>query len=170
MLRQLFVILLSLVVTSISEVTIQMHENDKESAAVRAQKLEIIEATKNLLKAITISDYEAYRKMCHPSLTSFEPESLGVFMEGMEFHRFLMESVAPTVVPHTIIVNPHVHMLGDDAAYIAYVRLTQNLGQDLKARIAKAEETRIWHRNNGTWQHIHFHRSGSTSMHLSNNK
>ncbi|XP_077445445.1 calcium/calmodulin-dependent protein kinase type II delta chain-like [Stigmatopora argus] len=170
MLCQLFVILLSLVVTGSGEVTIQMHDNDKESSAVRAQKREIIEATKNLLTAITISDYEAYRKMCDPGLTSFEPESLGVFIEGMAFHRFLMESVAPSPVPHTIIVNPHVRMLGEDAAYIAYVRLTQNLGQDFKARTAKAEETRIWHRNNGTWQHIHFHRSGSTSLHTSNNK
>ncbi|XP_057689238.1 calcium/calmodulin-dependent protein kinase type II delta chain-like [Corythoichthys intestinalis] len=165
MLRHLLVILSSLAVLNSNEVTVQMGADDNESDAVRAQKQEIIEATKKLLTAIGGGDFEAYKKMRHPDLTSFESESIGVLVKNMEFHRYFIENVLPPGVLHTLIVNPHVHMLGKDAAYIAYIRLTQSVGQDFKGKTDRAEETRIWQRNNGTWLNVHFHRTGSTSLH-----
>lgn len=82
-----------------------------------ARQQEIIEVTKKLLTAITIPDYNTYesvqfsrstrsdssgsfmvcvefcrREMSDPGLTSFEPESLGVLVRNMEFHRFLLEN------------------------------------------------------------------------------
>lgn len=34
----------------------------------------------------------AFRKICDPGLTSFEPEALGNLVEGMDFHRFYFEN------------------------------------------------------------------------------
>lgn len=32
------------------------------------------------------------RRICDPGLTSFEPESLGNLVEGMDFHKFYFEN------------------------------------------------------------------------------
>lgn len=61
---------------------------------------------------------------------------------------------------HTILLNPHVHLIGEDAACIAYIRLTQYLDSG-RPRTAQSEETRVWHRRDGKWQNIHYHRSGA---------
>ncbi|XP_036358799.1 calcium/calmodulin-dependent protein kinase type II delta chain isoform X39 [Octopus sinensis] len=62
---------------------------------------------------------------------------------------------------NTTILNPHVHLLGDDAACIAYVRLTQYIDRDGVPITVQSEETRVWQRKDGKWQNVHFHRSGS---------
>ncbi|XP_077357459.1 calcium/calmodulin-dependent protein kinase type II delta chain-like [Festucalex cinctus] len=165
MLCHLFVVLLSLEGILSSKVTVQLSGNSTEPDDIRGLKQEIIEATKKLLTAITAGDYNTYKEMCDPGLTCFEPESLGVLVHNMEFHAYFMQNVGVGGLPHTIVVDPHVHMMGENAACIAYVRLTQTIGLDARAKTARAEETRIWHRRNGTWRHIHFHRSGSTSLH-----
>ena len=65
---------------------------------------------------------------------------------------------------HTILLNPHVHLIGDEAACIAYIRLTQYIDGNGMPRTMQSEETRIWHRRDGKWQNIHFHRSGSPTV------
>lgn len=65
---------------------------------------------------------------------------------------------------HTILLNPHVHLIGDDAACIAYIRLTQYIDSSGMPRTMQSEETRIWHRRDSKWQNIHFHRSGSPTV------
>uniref|UniRef100_A0A668UJ58 calcium/calmodulin-dependent protein kinase n=1 Tax=Oreochromis aureus TaxID=47969 RepID=A0A668UJ58_OREAU len=64
---------------------------------------------------------------------------------------------------HTTILNPHIHLVGDEAACIAYVRVTQYIDSNGTPRTAQSEETRVWHRRDGKWQIVHFHRSGSPS-------
>ncbi|GAB1610141.1 hypothetical protein Ahia01_001300100, partial [Argonauta hians] len=64
---------------------------------------------------------------------------------------------------NTTILNPHVHLLGEDAACIAYVRLTQYIDRDGVPITVQSEETRVWQRKDGKWQNVHFHRSGSLS-------
>lgn len=34
----------------------------------------------------------SHRKLCDPNLTSFEPESLGNLITGMDFHKFYFEN------------------------------------------------------------------------------
>lgn len=74
---------------------------------------------------------------------------------------------APTVLSknnkpiHTTILNPHVHVIGDDAACIAYIRLTQYIDGQGRPRTSQSEETRVWHRRDGKWQNVHFHCSGA---------
>ncbi|XP_019718845.1 calcium/calmodulin-dependent protein kinase type II delta chain-like isoform X1 [Hippocampus comes] len=165
MLFHFLLLLLSLEGILSTEVTVQWAQNSSEPDAVRAHQQEIIEVTKKLLTAIVMADYDSYKEMSDPGLTSFEPESLGILVRSMEFHRFLLENAPALGFRHTIMIEPYVHMMGDDAACIAYVRLTQALGGDLAAIHTKVEETRIWHRRNGTWRHIHFHRSRPSTLH-----
>ncbi|KAM9216714.1 LOW QUALITY PROTEIN: calcium/calmodulin-dependent protein kinase type II subunit beta [Dugong dugon] len=128
-----------------------------------ARKQEIIKITEQLIEAVNNGDFEAYAKICDPGLTSFEPEALGNLVEGMDFHRFYFENLlAKNSKPiHTTILNPHVHVIGDDAACIAYIRLTQYIDGQGRPRTSQSEETRVWHRRDGKWQNVHFHCSGA---------
>uniref|UniRef100_A0ACB8E8K2 Calcium/calmodulin-dependent protein kinase type II subunit delta n=1 Tax=Sphaerodactylus townsendi TaxID=933632 RepID=A0ACB8E8K2_9SAUR len=132
----------------------------------KARKQEIIKVTEQLIEAINNGDFEAYTKICDPGLTSFEPEALGNLVEGMDFHRFYFENaLSKSNKPiHTIILNPHVHLVGDDAACIAYIRLTQYMDGSGMPKTMQSEETRVWHRRDGKWQNVHFHRSGSPTV------
>lgn len=65
---------------------------------------------------------------------------------------------------HTTILNPHIHLMGDESACIAYIRITQYVDAGGIPRTAQSEETRIWHRRDGKWQIVHFHRSGAPSV------
>ncbi|CAB3369402.1 Hypothetical predicted protein [Cloeon dipterum] len=130
-----------------------------------ARKQEIIKMTEQLIEAINSSDFDAYTKICDPHLTAFEPEALGNLVEGMDFHKFFFENVLSKNFKaiNTTILNPHVHLIGDDGACIAYVRLTQFVDRQGQAHTQQSEETRVWHKRDGKWQNVHFHRSGSGS-------
>ncbi|KAI5732999.1 hypothetical protein M8J76_006530 [Diaphorina citri] len=133
---------------------------------VSARKQEIIKITEQLLEAINTGDYEAYTKICDPHLTAFEPEALGNLVEGMEFHKFYFDNVVGKncKAVNTTILNPNVHLLGDDAACIAYVRLTQYMDKQGTAHSNQCEETRVWHKRDNKWQNVHFHRSSNSSL------
>uniref|UniRef100_A0A8C6WX77 calcium/calmodulin-dependent protein kinase n=1 Tax=Neogobius melanostomus TaxID=47308 RepID=A0A8C6WX77_9GOBI len=133
---------------------------------VVARKQEIIKVTEQLIESINNGDFEAYAKICDPGLTSFEPEALGNLVEGHDFHRFYFENALSkgNKPVHTILLNPHVHLIGENAACIAYIRLTQYMDSSGMPRTMQSEETRVWHRRDGKWQNIHFHRSGSPSI------
>uniref|UniRef100_A0A5G2QS23 calcium/calmodulin-dependent protein kinase n=1 Tax=Sus scrofa TaxID=9823 RepID=A0A5G2QS23_PIG len=128
-----------------------------------ARKQEIIKVTEQLIEAINNG---TLKKICDPGLTAFEPEALGNLVEGMDFHRFYFENaLSKSNKPiHTIILNPHVHLVGDDAACIAYIRLTQYMDGSGMPKTMQSEETRVWHRRDGKWQNVHFHRSGSPTV------
>ncbi|XP_060712305.1 calcium/calmodulin-dependent protein kinase type II subunit beta isoform X28 [Hemiscyllium ocellatum] len=139
-----------------------------EDEDVKARKQEIIKLTEQLIEAINNGDFEAYAKICDPGLTSFEPEALGNLVEGMDFHRFYFENLlSKNSKPiHTTILNPHVHLIGEDAACIAYIRLTQYIDIQGRPRTTQSEETRVWHRRDSKWQNVHFHCSGSPAAPL----
>uniref|UniRef100_A0A3Q3GCH6 calcium/calmodulin-dependent protein kinase n=1 Tax=Kryptolebias marmoratus TaxID=37003 RepID=A0A3Q3GCH6_KRYMA len=140
--------------------------NPADGNKVYTRKQEIIKVTEQLIEAINNGDFEAYTKICDPGLTSFEPEALGNLVEGTDFHRFYFENVLSRGKQpiHTILLNPHVHLIGDEAACIAYIRLTQYIDSNRMPRTIQSEETRIWHRRDSKWQNIHFHRSGSPTV------
>uniref|UniRef100_A0A672FG63 calcium/calmodulin-dependent protein kinase n=1 Tax=Salarias fasciatus TaxID=181472 RepID=A0A672FG63_SALFA len=128
-------------------------------------KQDIIKVTEQLIEAISNGDFESYTKMCDPAVTAFEPEALGNLVEGLDFHRFYFENLwSKNSKPvHTTILNPHIHLVGEEAACIAYIRVTQYIDANGTPRTAQSEETRVWHRRDGKWQIVHFHRSGSAS-------
>ncbi|XP_019357938.1 PREDICTED: calcium/calmodulin-dependent protein kinase type II subunit gamma isoform X4 [Gavialis gangeticus] len=132
------------------------------------RKQEIIKITEQLIEAINNGDFEAYTKICDPGLTSFEPEALGNLVEGMDFHKFYFENLlSKNSKPiHTTILNPHVHVIGEDAACIAYIRLTQYIDGQGRPRTTQSEETRVWHRRDGKWLNVHYHCSGAPAAPL----
>ncbi|XP_030425520.1 calcium/calmodulin-dependent protein kinase type II subunit gamma isoform X9 [Gopherus flavomarginatus] len=132
------------------------------------RKQEIIKITEQLIEAINNGDFDAYTKICDPGLTSFEPEALGNLVEGMDFHKFYFENLlSKNNKPiHTTILNPHVHVIGEDAACIAYIRLTQYIDGQGRPRTTQSEETRVWHRRDGKWLNVHYHCSGAPAAPL----
>nr|XP_023682179.1 calcium/calmodulin-dependent protein kinase type II delta chain isoform X12 [Paramormyrops kingsleyae] len=138
------------------------------SLSSQTRKQEIIKITEQLIEAVNNGDFEAYAKICDPGLTSFEPEALGNLVEGMDFHRFYFENLlSKNSKPiHTTILNPHVHLIGEDAACIAYIRLTQFVDGQGRPRSSQSEETRVWHRRDSRWQNVHFHCSGAPAAPL----
>ncbi|XP_071264460.1 calcium/calmodulin-dependent protein kinase type II delta 2 chain isoform X2 [Salvelinus alpinus] len=136
------------------------------SSSGQTRKQEIIKVTEQLIESINNGDFEAYAKICDPGLTSFEPEALGNLVEGHDFHRFYFDNALSkgNRPVHTILLNPHVHLIAENAACIAYIRLSQYMDAGGMPRTMQSEETRVWHRRDGKWQNIHFHRSGSPSV------
>ncbi|XP_051522611.1 calcium/calmodulin-dependent protein kinase type II subunit gamma-like isoform X10 [Myxocyprinus asiaticus] len=141
-------------------------EEDMKGRKVRKQ--EIIKITEQLIEAVNNGDFEAYTRICDPGLTSFEPEALGNLVEGMDFHKFYFEHLLSknNKPVHTTILNPHVHLIGEDAACIAYIRLTQYIDSQGRPRSCQSEETRVWHRRDGKWLNVHFHCSGAPAAPL----
>ncbi|XP_049457312.1 calcium/calmodulin-dependent protein kinase type II subunit gamma isoform X8 [Epinephelus fuscoguttatus] len=135
---------------------------------LQTRKQEIIKMTEQLIEAINNGDFEAYTRICDPGLTSFEPEALGNLVEGMDFHKFYFENLLSknSKPVHTTILNPHVHLIGEDAACIAYIRLTQYMDSQGRPRSCQSEETRVWHRRDAKWLNVHFHCSGAPAAPL----
>ncbi|XP_071763854.1 calcium/calmodulin-dependent protein kinase type II subunit gamma isoform X11 [Centroberyx gerrardi] len=143
--------------------------NDEEEMKGRkARKQEIIKITEQLIEAVNNGDFDAYTRICDPGLTSFEPEALGNLVEGMDFHKFYFENLLSknSKPVHTTLLNPHVHLIGEDAACIAYIRLTQFVDSTGRPRSSQSEETRVWHRRDGKWLNVHFHCSGAPAAPL----
>ncbi|KPP77627.1 hypothetical protein Z043_102934 [Scleropages formosus] len=142
--------------------------NTTEEEDMKARKQEIIKITEQLIEAINNGDFEAYTRICDPGLTSFEPEALGNLVEGMDFHKFYFENLLSknSKPVHTTILNPHVHLIGEDAACIAYIRLTQYIDSQGRPRSSQSEETRVWHRRDSKWLNVHFHCSGAPAAPL----
>ncbi|XP_023143702.1 calcium/calmodulin-dependent protein kinase type II subunit gamma isoform X5 [Amphiprion ocellaris] len=142
--------------------------NTAKSNTKQTRKQEIIKITEQLIEAINNGDFDAYTRICDPGLTSFEPEALGNLVEGMDFHKFYFENLLSknSKPVHTTLLNPHVHLIGEDAACIAYIRLTQFVDSTGRPRSSQSEETRVWHRRDGKWLNVHFHCSGAPAAPL----
>jgi calcium/calmodulin-dependent protein kinase (CaM kinase) II len=122
---------------------------------------ELLQLTERLLQAIATADWATYEQLCDPSLTAFEPEAVGQLVEGMEFHRFYFDLGGVKGRFNTTLCSPRVRLMGDTAV-VAYVRLNQRLVADKSPATFAFEETRVWQRQDGTWKHVHFHRSPVT--------
>lgn len=121
----------------------------------------IIKLTEQLLDAIDNGDFEKYKRFCAPSMTAFEPESLGNLIEGTDFHKLFFDQAASgsgARVSHSKILNPSVLLLSEDSSSIAYIRLTITKNAS-GVQTQRSEETRIWLRKENKWMCVHFHRS-----------
>jgi ketosteroid isomerase-like protein len=122
---------------------------------------ELIALTERLLQSIAAGDWKTYAELCDESITCFEPEARGHLVSGLPFHKFYFELGLNSAKKQTTLVAAHVRMLGEDAAVIGYVRLTQKSDAS-GVSTAASEETRVWERSDGRWRHVHFHRSIGT--------
>jgi calcium/calmodulin-dependent protein kinase (CaM kinase) II len=119
---------------------------------------ELLALNQRLLDCIANRDWASYVDLCDPTLTAFEPEAAGHLVEGMSFHRFYFNLKTPKSAHRTTMVSPHVRLLGS-VAVVAYTRLVQTLDAEGKPKTEALNETRVWHKQNGAWKHVHFHRS-----------
>lgn len=123
---------------------------------------EIISITERIIESIGFGDFDAYKKLCDVNMTAFEPESMGNLIEGVDYHKYTFDNVVGRKKHMKIrVINPTVKLLGEDAASIAYVRLTQYVDSDGRVWICQTEETRIWQRKENKWVNVHVHRSGN---------
>ncbi|ELR14337.1 Calcium/calmodulindependent protein kinase type II delta chain, putative [Acanthamoeba castellanii str. Neff] len=97
--------------------------------------------------------------------TDLRRRASGHLVEGMPFHRFYFDlaqgrkdgGASPV---NTTMSSPKVTLLGGGSVgIVAYIRLIQKVGEGGKPMTLAFEETRVWHKVEGTWKHVHFHRS-----------
>ncbi len=88
---------------------------------------EILQLNQRLLESIAAGDWATYESLCAPDLTCFEPEAAGHLVEGMAFHKFYFDLGASGGPRNVTMATPHVRLLGDATAIIAYSRLVQRL-------------------------------------------
>jgi calcium/calmodulin-dependent protein kinase (CaM kinase) II len=119
---------------------------------------ELLRLNQRLLDSIAAKDWAVYEELCDPGLTAFEPEAVGQLVVGLEFHRFYFKLGGARDPHQTTMAAPRVQLLGADVAVVTYVRLNQRVGEGVPTTTA-TEETRVWHRRDGRWRHVHFHRS-----------
>ncbi len=134
---------------------------ERVKAMAEDVKRELLELTERLLASISGGDWDTYQSLCAADLTAFEPEARGQLVEGMAFHKYYFDLGGAKTPRHVTICSPHVRLLGEDGAVVSYVRLVQHVDATGAAQTAKSEETRVWQRRDGRWQHVHFHRSAN---------
>ncbi len=84
---------------------------------------ELLSLNQKLLESIALADWKTYAELCDASISCFEPEARGHLVEGMPFHEYYFKLGADPNARTTTLAQPHVRMLGVDAAVIAYSRL-----------------------------------------------
>ncbi|MBX7165843.1 MAG: nuclear transport factor 2 family protein [Pirellulales bacterium] len=119
---------------------------------------ELLALNQKLLDAIAGGDWATYTTLCDPTLTCIEPEARGQVVAGMAFHKYYFDLGAGNSPRQNTMASPQVRVMGD-VALLAYVRLTQRLDAHGHPQTAAVEETRVWHKQQGAWKHVHFHRS-----------
>jgi calcium/calmodulin-dependent protein kinase (CaM kinase) II len=124
---------------------------------------ELLDLNQKLLNSIVTGEWRAYEALCDPSISCFEPESRGQLVTGMPFHRYYFDIPSSPQKPAKLVTmaRPHVRLMGDEAAVLSYVRLTQSLDAAGQPQTSRVEETRVWQKIDGAWKHVHFHRSTS---------
>jgi calcium/calmodulin-dependent protein kinase (CaM kinase) II len=125
---------------------------------------QLLELNQKLLNSIVSGDWKTYESLCDGSITCFEPEARGQVVVGMPFHKYYFDLPGAPQRPakNVTMAQPHVRLIGDSAAVLSYVRLTQSLDAAGAPQTGRMEETRVWQKIDGQWKHVHFHRSANS--------
>lgn len=123
---------------------------------------ELLSVNQRLLESIVHQDWAVYAELCDATLTCFEPETRGQVVEGLPFHQYYFELPGSKNKRNVTMTGVHVRLMGEAAAVLSYVRLTQFLDAAGVPQTSRVEETRVWQKIEGRWKHVHFHRSSMT--------
>lgn len=122
----------------------------------------VIRVNQDLLTSIATCSYDDYEKMCVKDLTCFEPESKGMLIEGLSFHKYYFDLAEkypnPARKTNVTMSQPHVRWIGKDCAILSYVRVDQ-IFDESGSTTKTMSETRVWQVQNGVLKHVHFHKS-----------
>ena len=80
-----------------------------------ATTTELLALNRRLLECIFAGDWATYEELCDPSLTCFEPETRGQWIEGLDFHHFYFKLGGAAGPLNITISTPHVRVMGDVA-------------------------------------------------------
>ncbi len=119
---------------------------------------ELLELNQRLLDSIHQQDWTTYTQICTKDLTAYEPEALGHLVKGLEFHKTYFDLEPGSGSSKSTISSPDVRLLGS-VAVVCFIRLVQATNAEGETATFSSEETRIWEQQDGTWKHVHFHRS-----------
>ncbi|MEZ6056622.1 MAG: DUF4440 domain-containing protein [Planctomycetaceae bacterium] len=119
---------------------------------------DVLAANVRLLQAIDAGDWETYASLCDAGLTCFEAEAEGHLVTGLPFHKFYFDLPGSDSPRLSSISSPNVRVVGD-VGIVCYVRLVQKVDACGDPYVSTVDETRIWQKIDGTWKHIHVHRS-----------
>ena len=118
----------------------------------------LVAVNQRLLEAIADGDWNTYQELCDPTLTAIEPESEGLVVEGLGFHKFYFDLGGVRGKHKTTVHKPHVQIVSE-TGILGYVRLVQCLDENGRPRTVANAETRIWKWTGSVWLHVHFHRT-----------
>lgn len=133
-----------------------MSTNDKD----------ILALNQKLLNSIASGDFSIYQSLNADDVTCFEPETTGMLVQGLPFHKYYFDldeatnddTGAKLPITNITMSCPHVRRLGDNAFVLSYVRLNQCL-VDGSPVTKTVSETRIWEKRGDDWKHVHVHKS-----------
>ncbi len=120
---------------------------------------EVLAASRKLLSCIDAGNWGEYVKLCDESITCFEPEALGHLVSGLPFHEFYFKLPASNSPRQSTMASPQVRVLSETSALVTYVRVVQKLDSQGSPVSVAGMETRVWQQVEGTWLHVHFHRT-----------
>jgi hypothetical protein len=128
----------------------------------QSPKERILQLNQQLRDFIADGDWDNYAKFCCPTLTCFEAEARGAFVEGLFFHKIYYDYPPEKEDKRATMSQPHVRFLaGGRVAVLSYVRLVQKFSQEAGHSTMRVEETRIWEKADTLegYQLVHFHKS-----------
>ncbi|MDA1247281.1 MAG: nuclear transport factor 2 family protein [Cyanobacteria bacterium] len=134
-----------------------------KAGASQTNEHQLLILNQALLESVVKGDWLTYSNYCSQDLTCFEAETNGVLAEGLAFHHFYFQlspadPSSPSSPMQVSMARPHIRWISQDAAILSYTRLTQKTANGA-AVTASCCETRVWQRIDGTWKHVHVHRS-----------
>lgn len=65
--------------------------DDNEDTNTKFTTSDVIESNQKLLDSIARCDYETYKELCADDITAFEPESNGMMITGLSFHKYYFD-------------------------------------------------------------------------------
>jgi hypothetical protein len=139
-------------------------KNSSENTRKPFSNKAVLSINQELLDSIATGDYDVYKDLCADDLSCFEPESSGMFVEGLDFHKYYFDLGSkmdkPMIIPKNITMsNPHIRWLGQEAVVVSYTRVDQTLTEGGQPITETMSETRIWEVRDSALVHVHFHKS-----------
>lgn len=110
-----------------------------------------------LLHAVEKADVDTYQHLVAKEVTCFEPETNGAQVKGRDMHLFFVKNSTAPDNYFFEIVDPTFKVYGD-TAFAAYTLLLAEI-TDGGTTSNTENVTRIFHKEQGVWKMVHFHRS-----------